>query len=367
MTTSPARQVRLAVLGPIVLVTASCVDSGSLRSLEEHPRVDALMAGAHTIHRSQQIPEGTAPLLRSIALRPRGASEVVRFGELDEPRPYVFGDITDLTIAGDTVYVLESAAGEVRLFTTQGLHLASFGSKGPGPDELLQPRDMEIGANGELAVLERSGIKIFSIRDRKLALDRLVVPMETLGGVSLCARVDSLFVIRTLGPRAEKQIHVFRSRERSGGRDSTDLLTRFSDGYPLGGFLVRGRISRGPMVCPTPTDVVIAYHDLPLIEAYSIDGSRLWKSGLAVFNPESTFAGIDSEDGAPFIRGSDGAAHDRVQVLTTLPGGIILLQVARMSARDEDAGDTQDVSPTIDSYVLEVENGLACSWGTTFR
>ena len=350
------RHVGPAIVVSLMLVLGACADRESSQRLDEHPApdaLDALLADTRTIVRSQEIPDSAPQRLRAVTERLREASEATRFGAPNNPQPYVFGDIADLVVSGDTVYVLEPTVGEVRLFTTRGLHLGSFGAKGPGPNELERPRDMEIEADGEIAVLERAGIKIFSIRDQRLMLDRLVIPVEAVGAASVCVWLDSLFIVRTQGLRQEKQVHVSRSSARAGGRESTELLSRFSEGYPLGGSLVQGRISRGPLTCPAPDTVVIAYHDLPLIEAFSIDGTRLWKSALAQFDPTRTFAGVDAK--GPFIRGSDETARDRVLVLTSLPGGFLLLQVERLSAG---AQQTQEADRTIDSYVVAVDSGV---------
>lgn len=343
----------LAMLGAFIMLPTSCAESPSLGGLEEHPAIERLMLNTRVIPRSQAIPDDIPGGLRVIAERLREATEVVKFGELDGPQQYVFGDLADISITGDTVYALEPTVGEVRLFTTQGAHVASFGSEGQGPNELADPRDIEVGSSGQFAILERNGIKIFSIEQREMVLNRLVIPVGALGGASLCMLSDTLFVVRTRGLRMDKQLHVYTSSPGAlGQRDSTDVVTRFGVGYPFGGTLVRGRLSRGPMACPSPTVAVIAYHDLPLIEAFGIDGRRLWKTGLAEFDPVRTLAGVDPEDGAEFIRSSDTAARHRVQTVTTLPGGFLLVQVSAIRA-----GNYLEQG-SIDSYVFEVNSGL---------
>jgi hypothetical protein len=354
-TARPAQIAGLAVIAAIMMSLGSCADRPSSNGLEEHPFLDKVMVDVRTIPRSSGTPDSLPGPLKAITERLREAREVSRFGARDTPRSHVFGDIADIVVVGDTVFMLDPTAGEVRLFSTQGVHLASLGSSGQGPNELADPMDLEVGANGKIAVLERSGIKIFSIIDHRLALDRLVMPTGAAGGASACMFLDSLFIVRTRGLRMDKQIHVFRSRGRANSRDSTELVTRFGDGYPFGDNLVRSRISRGPIACPTPDVVVTAYHDLPLVEAHGIDGAPLWKSGVTDFDPNRTLWGIDPEDGAPFIRNSRRPVADRVMVVTTLPGGFVLLQVGRLKETRAESGDPV---VGIDSYVFDVDTGL---------
>lgn len=115
------------------------------------------------------------------------------------------------------------------------------------------------------------------------------------------------------------------------------------------------------MTCPTPEIVVVGYYDLPLVEAFSIDGTPLWKTGLTDFDPQRTLAGIDPDNGAPYIRRSEKRGRNQALTLTTLPPRFVLLQVSRV-----DAPRQEGIDPTvgIDSYVLDVDSGLGLFVGT---
>lgn len=62
--------------------------------------------------------------------------EELRLGSLDEEGPELFGQIADVAVdAAGRIYVLESQAQEIRVFTPEGAHLRTIGRKGGGPGE----------------------------------------------------------------------------------------------------------------------------------------------------------------------------------------------------------------------------------------
>ncbi len=72
------------------------------------------------------------------------ATEVGSIGVFDGPEAFIFGEVGDVDLSGDRVYVLDVQAEEVRVFSTTGAHLASFGGPGQGPGEFVTPRTLAI-------------------------------------------------------------------------------------------------------------------------------------------------------------------------------------------------------------------------------
>ena len=72
------------------------------------------------------------------------ATEVGSIGVFDGPEAFIFGEVGDVDLSGDPVYVLDVQAEEVRVFSTTGAHLASFGEPRQGPGEFVTPRTLAI-------------------------------------------------------------------------------------------------------------------------------------------------------------------------------------------------------------------------------
>lgn len=80
---------------------------------------------------------GSAPDLRSLDDLPRiAAVEELRLGSLDDP-DFGFSSIRGIEIVeGDTIYVGERSAGEIRVYSPGGELVRRIGRKGEGPGEL---------------------------------------------------------------------------------------------------------------------------------------------------------------------------------------------------------------------------------------
>ena len=86
----------------------------------------------------------------------------------------VFGRLADLAADQEgNVYVLENQASEVRVFSSSGEHLRTFGRRGGGPGELNRP--MYVDVRGEIVtVLNPSGqLSNFSVVGRELQPQRM--------------------------------------------------------------------------------------------------------------------------------------------------------------------------------------------------
>ena len=69
--------------------------------------------------------------------------ERFRLGSLDGDGPDVFGAIRDVELGADgELYVLDGQAEEVRVFLSDGTYLHTLGRSGEGPGELNRPAGM---------------------------------------------------------------------------------------------------------------------------------------------------------------------------------------------------------------------------------
>jgi hypothetical protein len=80
--------------------------------------------------------------------------ERFRVGTLEGDAPDVFGEIRDveLGLQGE-LYVLDSQAAEVRVFDDAGIHLRTFGRSGAGPGELRRPAGMALDSDGVVWIM----------------------------------------------------------------------------------------------------------------------------------------------------------------------------------------------------------------------
>ncbi len=79
--------------------------------------------------------------------------EVTRLGALDGDGPDLFGDIRDLALGPNgEIVVLDGQASEVRVFSSAGEFDRYIGSDGEGPGELLRPAGIDFGPAGLLWV-----------------------------------------------------------------------------------------------------------------------------------------------------------------------------------------------------------------------
>lgn len=80
--------------------------------------------------------------------------ERFRLGALDGDGPDVFGEIRDVELGADgELYVLDGQAEEVRAFLSDGTYLHTLGSSGEGPGELNRPAGMALDLSGTLWIM----------------------------------------------------------------------------------------------------------------------------------------------------------------------------------------------------------------------
>lgn len=74
----------------------------------------------------------------------------------------------DLAIAGDVFYVLDIRDLEVEVWNRRGEQLRTFSGKGPGPDELSRPVNLDIGPEGYIYVTDmlQQIVKVFDPQGR---------------------------------------------------------------------------------------------------------------------------------------------------------------------------------------------------------
>jgi 6-bladed beta-propeller len=80
--------------------------------------------------------------------------ERFRLGALDSGGPDMFGEIRDVELGPDgALFVLDAQASEIRVFDEGGRYLRTIGRAGEGPGELNRPAGMAVDSRGTLWVM----------------------------------------------------------------------------------------------------------------------------------------------------------------------------------------------------------------------
>lgn len=100
--------------------------------------------------------ESTEPLWQDGTQWKIDAEPLFSIGELDGEGPFSFGSVTDVAMLdGDRVVVADGFASEVRVFTIDGAHRTTIGSRGDGPGEFRNVRSVEAVGSDSLLIFDQ--------------------------------------------------------------------------------------------------------------------------------------------------------------------------------------------------------------------
>ncbi|MGH7500369.1 MAG: hypothetical protein ACREL7_01295 [Longimicrobiales bacterium] len=269
-------------------------------------------------------------------------------GTLDGAEPTVFGRIQDLAIdVGGDIRVLDSYANEIRRFTMAGQFRGKFGGRGSGPTEFQNPVAVAVTDSGRIVVASRGSLKVFDDRGSEISM-LAQIPLGMIPSPrDMCVVGDDL-VVR--GWRTDDQtiVHVVTSSGR--------LMRSFGEGYRHGGTIVRQQLSQGPIACSNdPPGVVVAFHNMPIIQAYDMLGQLRWTARLPDFLPTPVVESV-AADGAPLVETDGSHDADRLISLTVIADSTVMAQVARLGPVDPAMNYAQPVQG-IRAFLLSVADG----------
>lgn len=258
--------------------------------------------------------------LQRFARRLARARQVAAFGALEGAPSEVFGYVEDVAAGEDgSMFVLDSRYNNVRVHDASGAQLASFGGPGGGPAEFRSPEALKSDTQGRVLVADRHNqIKIFEPKDRSYALAGTIamrlVPEDfcLLGGDLLVQGIAHEGFIHAYSPQGER-------------------LRSFGQAYVTPNWLVRNQLSDGPIACSEETGTVVTMLKyLPVIYGYSAAGKLLWTSRLEDFRPIRIVEELGA-GGQPAVRFQPDGAHDLAESLQPAPGGLVIVQTARLT------------------------------------
>jgi hypothetical protein len=231
----------------------------------------------------------------------------------------VFGALEDVAADGrGNLYILDSQALAVRVFTREGRFVEEVGRPGRGPGELFLPKALAVDASGRLYVLD--------------AGDRRVSVYRPVGGrhrywesfrldffaQDLCLRGDRLYV---LGVRGDASIHEYT---RSGRR-----LRSFAPAPGHGDALLASSLDGGALQCPEGQDALffLPRYAPEVLEYSAARGTLLWRRALPGYVPVRVRKNLDQS--VTFSAGRAGV-HDISSSVTPLHPAFTLVQVGNL-------------------------------------
>lgn len=291
---------------------------------------------------------GDVRALQGARARLLAMREEWNYGTLDGPDSTLWGWIRDVaTDAEGNVYAIDGLLNLMRVLSPAGELIAETFRAGEGPMEIRAPAGVEF-VGDTLVVFSPFGLIYASGEPHNLTEAGRFVPERPLGSEDACVG-DALVFLRIM-PFLEP------ASVQAMSLDGTEVGT-FGDVFEHDAVSVRIDLSRGQIACTQePKRVVTSFNDGPLIYAYDYSGASQWVAHLAGFRaPEAR--GVRVSDGRYIMSSPGDSAEDKVQSLTSLPWGLILVQVNRMGPYEEIDGRRVRKVRRRDSYLLSARTG----------
>lgn len=255
------------------------------------------------------------PLSRSILL---GAVRA-EIGREDEAGPYMFGSFGGIAMGGDgTIYVADNSTNEIRSFDQRGRHLGTFGRRGRGPGEFVNPIGLVHDGDSTMFALQAyQGVTELFARGATVRFRRVFG--AGLDYSSLCQLGGRLFVSVGGDSGIVRELDSERNEVRAFGEPFVAVIY----GTPNDAARTLSRKSGPSLHCDAPRSTLYAYRsDQGIVRAYDLDGRQKWETTLPSF--KVGFFGAQPGGGAYVAW-----AIDYIATFMPLGGSRVLVQVAR--------------------------------------
>lgn len=269
------------------------------------------------------------------------------YGTLDGPDNTPWGWIRDVaTDAEGNVYAIDGLLNLMRVLSPAGELIGETFRVGEGPMEIRGPAGVEF-VGDTLMVYSPFGFIYASGEPQNLTEAARFFPENASGIEDAC--VGDALVLRIMPVPEPASVQAMNL-------DGT-AVGIFGDVFEHDAISVRIDLSHGQIACSHgPKRVVISFNDGSLIHAYDYSGAPEWVAHLAGFQAPEV-RGVPFGDGRIALSSPGESPEDRVQRLTSLPGGLILVQVNRMGPYEESDGSRLRKVRRRDSYILSAHTG----------
>lgn len=198
-------------------------------------------------------------------------------GADDEDGPYLFGEFTGVAVGGDgTIYVNDYSFGHIRAFEARGKHLLTFGRRGRGPGEFMNPLTLLHDGDSTMYAVQKS----FGITELHARGERIVYRRTFGTGTSwssLCLLGDSLLAS---GWADDRVLHLL-------GRDGGPIRS-FGDAWNTDTSKVlrdwANSMDTGTLTCDGASDrIYLTHRAAGRVRSYARDGTLKWEITLPDF------------------------------------------------------------------------------------
>jgi hypothetical protein len=264
-------------------------------------------------------------------------------GALELPGEEAFGEISDLAVRSDgTIFILDGMSQEIKAFSSEGVFLVSSGRPGKGPGEFTGARALALDKDGAVYVLDERLARVSRFfPSASLSYEKAV--LINRHATDFCFLDDRLFLM---------------------GNHKDGVIQEMSlDGTPLRAFgrlyegknpLLRASLSLGLVLCVAEAELILTVSPvLPVVRAYSPNGSLMWSARLPEFK-ETIFK--ENVDGSvTYDVGPDKRYHVLESILH-LPQALVLVQGGLRTV-----GAPQGEYDMIQTWVLSAKDGTVVS------
>ena len=199
-------------------------------------------------------------------------------GSEDEEGPYMFSSIGSMARGGDgTIYVGEFSTFEIRAFDQRGRHHSSFGRRGRGPGEFVQPFALHHDGDTTLFAPQGTfGVTEMTARGADVRYRRTFGTGTGYG--SLCTMGRRLFATVGADSGIVRELDAERREVRAFGA-------------PFGNFDDRAaeRMSNSwaaTITCDSASAALyVSRRDLGVVRRYDPDGALRWETTVPSFTP----------------------------------------------------------------------------------
>lgn len=262
----------------------------------------SLFAATDAVAGGGDLPTELRPLADAISSA-RLAREI---GSLSEDRSAVFGEVKGVALRNDSLFVGDTQANSVKVFSLDGTYLTSFGQTGEGPSEFAGLAGFVALPEGPVVVIaDRPGVQVFALdtanmfseRDR-YAHDGFWPAAAGMHGGGGCV-VGGRIAVRTIWPGWSDEPASLVQLLADQGEVLAAAFgeTPYSSDYGI----INAVASEGHIACDTVRGrVAVANVGLPFVQSFDIQTGRVaWTSRIEhselarlVYNVQRRSAGV---------------------------------------------------------------------------
>lgn len=325
-------RVRIHILFAVLICVTlgGCWTSDSNRSGVDggttHPILDKIPNFNDFTYSIETNPDGLKDeTLDSYVRAMRNVNLSIEIGKREGRSEYMIGKVQDIAIGKDgSIHVLDSRNSQIRIYSSDGQYISSFGRPGSGPMEFVSPETITIIDRDHIVVADRLvKVKVFG-PTKPFSLLHTIALSYTPEDV--CTLHDIIYV---QGLRVgQGSVHSFSLKG--------DSLKSFGPLYDSDNSAVTGTWSTGDVACSDITETVMfAFDKLPVLYGYTPDGNFKFASKLTDFEMGTTRS-VVSEEGQSGIQWEE-TDYNRIHSLEAIPDSpVVIVQVALHTRESRD-------------------------------